>query len=130
MRLFHNFPIKLIIYFMIHIQNDHKFPPNVAIESKKSAIVVWQLKNYDEKGFHTCMKLMKLFVSINPMANHHHHHHHHQRNSHSSVAKLPYNHVRDFCFYAVAVYLRKVLFPGFEDGVKRRVWKKKSEADS
>ena len=59
-----------------------------------------------------------------------HHHHHRQRNSHYSVAKLPYNHVRDICFYAVAVYLRKVLFPGFKDGVKKdSLEERKTEAD-
>ena len=73
---------------------------------------------------------MKVWQEIPPIFcleygdHHHHHHHHYQWNSHYSVAKLPYNHVRDICFYALAVYLRKVLFPGFKDGVKRTVWKR------
>ena len=33
----------------------------------------------------------------------HHYHHHRQRNSHYSVAKLSYNHVKDISFYALEV---------------------------
>ena len=44
-----------------------------------------------------------------------------QWNSHYSVAKLPYNHVRDICFYAVAVW---------RWGKKRQFGRKKTEADS
>ena len=31
------------------------------------------------------------------------HHLHRQRKSHYSVAKLPYNHIRDICFYVLEV---------------------------
>ena len=45
--------------------------------------------------------------------------------THYSVAKLPYNHVRDI-FYIVVTYPWEVLFSGFEFGVKRTDWKKEN----
>ena len=60
-----------------------------------------------------------------------HVHHPRHRNSHYYMAKLPYNHVRDICFYAVAVYLREVLFPRFKGEVKKdHLVGRKTEADS